>query len=133
MLLTGAVRVWYGWDMRILNRKQFLAEPIGTVFFDYESTGSYSSLSVKCDAPDDTGSFFFISTDHSMNIGACDGESAFNTEEFIKLTEAAEAGERVAFYFDTSSRSDEGERFAVLDDDDVERLIKLLQTRKDMK
>lgn len=124
--------------MRILNRKQFLAEPIGTVFFDYVPSMSTGPMSIKTDPAgylDDD--FCRIDIDIGGNVGKADAScSCSSSSEMCDLLAAAESGERVSLHFDADSRDgmfEPGALFAVLDDDDVERLIKLLQTRKEMK
>jgi hypothetical protein len=124
--------------MRILNRKQFLAEPIGTVFFDYIKSTSTGPMSVRTDAPGYLDNDFCRMTiDISWNVAKADAIcSCSSSDEMSDLLAAAEDGEQISLHFDADSRDgmfEAGAMFAVLDDDDVERLIKLLQTRKDMK
>jgi hypothetical protein len=119
--------------MKILNRENFLLCPAGTVFFDYKPQ-VFGGLSIKtCEPkplnrnngyPDD---FFRIDIDTVLNVGELGrGESCGDTYEAISLLERAEAGEQVDLHFDGEGRDgifDEDARFAVLDPEDVQRLI----------
>lgn len=121
--------------MRILNRQQFLQCPQGTVFFDYVPATSMSPISVKTD---DAGymedDFCRVDVDVGVGVAEADAtESCCDSEQMSDLLGRAQKGERISLHFDGSGRDggfDPNALFAVLDDDDVERLIALLVNRK---
>lgn len=121
--------------MRILNREAFMRCPEGTVFFDYKPH-HFGSLSVKTCGPKPLksdghlGDFYRIDVDTLLNVGEHGkGESCGDSNEALSLMERALAGERVDLHFDGDSRDgifDEEALFAVLDPEDVQRLIAVL-------
>lgn len=122
--------------MRILSRKDFLLCPVGTVFADYQSLGMLGTLSIKVDGPSATperDDFCRMDLDGTGANVHGSPDSTWNSDAWMAVMLRAEQGERVDIHFDTSGRDgmfEQDARFAVFDDDDVERLIKSLQTRK---
>ena len=121
--------------MRILNREAFMRCPEGTVFLDYKPH-HFGSLSVKTCAPKPLKSdghlddFYRLDVDTILNVAEHGkGESCSDSTEAFALMERAAGGERVDLHFDSGGRDgmfDENALFAVLDPEDVQRLIAVL-------
>jgi len=109
--------------MRILNKAEFLKCPDGTLFFDlHEGSAIIENLSIKNESLGDD----FVRTDIGSLCNLGNGErSARGSEEAMEFFYRADAGETVSYHFDTGARdaSYSSQRFAVLDRDDVRRLI----------
>ena len=107
--------------MKIINRKQFMKMPEGTLFSYYEPC-SFTGLHIK-----DTG-YDKDNPDFSMSdlIGAVQNDSS---EDFQKKCELMEYGESMPVDFEFSGREglfDEKLLYAVYEKEDVEKLINRL-------
>lgn len=106
--------------MKIVNRKEFLAMPAGTVYSKY-TPFIFDDLSIK----GDTWSNDFLCQSLS------DAFWWLSSEEYIEgLQRAENAGESLVMDFDCESRDglfDEQQLFAVWERSDVEGLIARLQ------
>ena len=121
--------------MRILNREAFMQCPEGTVFFDYKPHCS-GDLSIKtCGAAqlrDERGvlnDFFRLGIDPVMSIAEPGATESVGSDVRFDLLERAIAGERFDLFFDCGGRDAmyaADALFAVLDPEDVRRLIELL-------
>jgi len=120
--------------MRILNREAFMRCPEGTVFLDYKPH-YFGHLSIKTCGPKTLKSdghlddFYRIDVDTLLNVGEHGKGSSSGSDEAFSLMDRALAGERVDLHFDGDSRDgmfDEEALFAVLDPEDVQRLIAVL-------
>ena len=114
--------------MRILNRKDFMACPKGTVYMDF-SPCVFGQLTLKTSGPENEGDFYVSSLEGYLSEHGA-SESCGGSEEWFALVERAEKGERVDVHYDTGGREgmfNDHALFAVLDRDDVDRLIAVLQ------
>lgn len=106
--------------MRFVNRQTFLALPAGTVFSKYRPK-CFQEMQIKAET---CGSNDFWST----RVG--DALAWGGTDEFIEITDRAEAGESVAMDFYIQDRDglyDADQIFAVFERADVEALIERLK------
>ena len=113
--------------MRILSRAQFLACPAGTVFMRHHAgtLGFETAPAIK--TSDDYNGHDFTSIDLRGDIGE-NGDAHFDTGEAIALFDRANAGERVGLFYCDPCRDGmfDDHPFAVLDTDDLDRLIAAL-------
>ena len=110
--------------MRILSLEEFLKEPDGTVFMNYESAGNFGNLSIKGETT--INSYYF-------NNVTC----TFDNDDILpELAEAEESSEKsVKMDFDTYQRDDlfiynEKPMFAVYEKREIENLIRVLSEPK---
>lgn len=107
--------------MKILNRQRFLTMPVGTVYHKFDPN-CFDGLCVKGDSIEDIDWFY------ADFIGAID---ANDSGHFGDLCDAmAERGASVPCDFQSYGRDglfDKGQMFAVLEPDDVRKLIAALQ------
>jgi hypothetical protein len=117
--------------MRILKYDDFLKEPNGTVYMDYRPC-VFGQLAIKTSGPEFTGDFYVMSLEGNLgDKGAT--ESNGGSEEQFALIDRVEDGEALPLFFDTAGREgmyDHTALYAVLDPDDVDRLIAVLQRSK---
>ncbi len=102
--------------MKIINLKQFLAMPKGTVFMKYEPC-VFEDLSVKDDSL--AGDFLYSNAVYEIE---CTGSDDFAD----KLFDAEEKGTNLTLDLDAISRDgcfDPAQLFAVYENVDIERLI----------
>lgn len=107
--------------MRVVNRAEFLALPIGTVFNKH----SLGNLGDPCIKGETWGNDFLVQYFDTL-------ECPTGTETIDTLYRL-EAGEEIALDFDCLGRDgcfDDDQQFAVWSDADVEALITRLQNRK---
>lgn len=113
-------------EVKILNRKEFMALPAGTVYFDYRPHVG-ESLAVKTSGPSAEEADDFC----LQNISALEIESSGSDELFARTEEMYTKGTERPLVFDNAGREgmfDMAARFAVLDKADVERLVAVLTT-----
>jgi len=111
--------------VKIYNRKDFLALPVGTVFFDYTPHVG-EGLSVKTSGP---SAWLFTPDFCRQDIDALGIESHDSNELMDKMTDMFENGTERPMVWDSSGRDgmfDEDAHFAVLDDADIKRLVEVL-------
>ena len=112
--------------MKIVNRDTFLSLPMNTLFCKYESIGNFSGLEIKVNNPD---SFYpdFV----TLSIHDCWPQGCNDSSEFIDKMQACEKGEEFEWDYEDTGRDglyDNGQLFAVYDQEDIGRLINLLKT-----
>lgn len=105
--------------MKILNRKDFLAMPSGTVYSRFEPIVA-SGLEIKLDSLDDD--WFYLSF-----IGAveCEGD---DTDSFYAMIDGKELN--IQPFQIRDGGFDEKEQFLVYSDEDVNAIVKLIVERK---
>jgi hypothetical protein len=109
--------------MKILNRKQLMAMPAGTVFSYYEPI-NFNGLYIKSSEPDNNPDFFVQDL-----IGAVENNSS---DDFFTKCEQMEEGASLPVDFEISGREglfDDKLRYAIYEKEDVEKLIKILEER----
>jgi hypothetical protein len=109
--------------MRIVNRKTFMAMPVGTVFSQFEPN-HFGDLEVFVGALSSCNDFL------SARL-TCEVDSSGSEENDRLLHNAVENGASFNLDFDTASRDgcfNDSQLFAVWERKDVEGLIERLQT-----
>lgn len=107
--------------MRIVNRKEFLSLPAGTVYTQYESRGNFGEICIK----DETVH------EHSWRYQSIIQVLAVDEADWHHVLEHAEADSNYRLGIDEclccDESYDESDRFAVLDSRDIEGIIGVLQ------
>ena len=109
--------------MKIINREQFLKEPIGTVF-SYFEPNYFTGLYVKNNDPDKWEGYFLLDN----IIGAIKHD---NMEEMAQLLqESIDTGKELEMDYNFTDREgifDQKQLFAVYSPDDVAGMVNRLQ------
>lgn len=108
--------------MRIVNRKEFLELPIGTLYSKYEPC-IFGPLSIKYDSWKESNDFIYVGLNEFYH-----GDSSDSTDN--KLDEMESTGINVPIDLNSSGRDglfDDDQLFAVYDNDDIEHLISKLK------
>lgn len=109
--------------MRIVDRKAFLSLPSGTVYAKAETPPAYDFGPIEIKGETVAGVDFYS----QRLIGNFEGTS--DSDDWFDAYDAMVAGEARKPNFEIEGRDalfDDGQLFAVFDDEDVQRLIKRL-------
>lgn len=114
--------------MRILNRKDFLNTPKGTLWSYYKPC-FFSDLNVKTsDKADYDNDFVYFGLIAEFDTG--------NSGEYIEVCRRMEQGESIPASFEETQREglfDDEQLFLVYEKDDIKRMAETLQTLTDEK
>jgi hypothetical protein len=108
--------------MRIINRKEFLELPSGTLFCKYNEC-CFGDMSIKYDTWKESNDFLYVDINDFIY-----GDSSDST--FDKLEQMKNTGENVSIDLDVQSRDglyEDGQLFAVYDNNDVLHIIEKLK------